>query len=136
VLGDGVNLAARLESADQQSIRTYSSRTVVKLTSEHFYLSHGGLADGGRAKPRPVEVFSVFKRQLAAATRVAGNVSWSGQTLPRPEISRRPPPGLNPPGRKSAGWIFLCTMYRLRCSAYEQKPPPDDWDGSFALAEK
>jgi adenylate cyclase len=31
---------------------------------------------------------------------------------------------------------FLCTMYRLRCAAYEQKPPPEDWDGSFTLEEK
>jgi len=27
-------------------------------------------------------------------------------------------------------------MYLTRCEAYRLSPPPDDWDGSFTLAEK
>jgi len=65
---------------------------------------------------------------------VLGNVSWSGQTLPRPKFPEAAA-RFESTRQEIGGVDFLCTMYRLRCSAYEQKPPPDDWDGSFALAE-
>ena len=34
------------------------------------------------------------------------------------------------------GGDFLCEMYLSRCEAYQLSPPPENWDGSFTLAEK
>ncbi len=135
VLGDGVNLAARLESATKQfHTDILVGEQVEKLTREHFVFRTVDLMTV-KGKTRPVEVFSLLSDRsqpppawLAIyheAIKLYRNRKFS-KAAARFEAARN----------EMGGEDFLCTMYRLRCSAYEQKPPPEDWDGSFILVEK
>ncbi len=135
VLGDGVNLAARLESATKQFYTDILvGEQVVKLTSEHFIYRTVDLLTV-KGKTRPVEVFSVLSD--SSQPPPAWLATYHGavklyRARKFPEAAAK----FESTRQEIGGVDFLCTMYRLRCSAYEQKPPPDDWDGSFALAEK
>jgi len=135
VLGDGVNLAARLESATKQfHTDILVGEEAEKLTRGHFiYRNVGAIAFKGKIKP--VETFVLISDRsqpppawLAAyhdAIRLYRSRKFSEAAGRFDDV------------RKEIGTEdFLCTMYRLQCAAYQQKSPPEDWDGSFTLAEK
>ena len=135
VLGDGVNLAARLESATKQ-FRTdiLVGEQAVKLTQEHFVYRTVDLLTV-KGKTRPVEVFSLLSdRSLPSPAWLAKY--HEAVSLYRARKFPEAAAGFESARQEIGGEDFLCTMYRLRCAAYEQKPPPENWDGSFALAEK
>jgi adenylate cyclase len=135
VLGDGVNLAARLESATKQfHTDILVGEHVEKLTHELFiYRSVDLLTVKGKTKP--VEVFALLGDRLQpppawlAIYHDAVNLYRSRKF---PEAAARFEAARMEMGTDD----FLCTMYRLRCAAFEQNPPPSDWDGSFKLEEK
>jgi len=135
VLGDGVNLAARLESATKQfHADILIGETVEKLTRDHFIFRTVDLLTV-KGKTKPVEVFTLLS-----------------------DKSQPPPPWLAPyqeaiklyRGRQFTqaiaafktvletlgGKDFLCEMYIERCSEYELVPPPENWNGAFILTEK
>ena len=135
VLGDGVNLAARLESATKQfHTDILIGEETEKLTREHFiFRSVGAIAFKGKTKP--VETFQLIsdrslpppgwlepyekavklyrQRQFAAAIELFEKVQR--------EIGRED---------------YLCDMYLLRCSALNESQVSEHWDGAFTLAEK
>ena len=135
VLGDGVNLAARLESATKQfHTDILIGEQVEKLTREHFVFRVVDLMTV-KGKTRPVEVFSLL------SDRSVPPPAWLATYHDAIKLYRaRKFPAAAArfdDARKEMGnEDFLCTMYRLRCATYEQKPPPADWDGSFTLEEK
>ena len=136
VLGDGVNLAARLESATKQfHTDILVGEQVEKLTREHFRLSHGGFDDGGRARRSRSRSSALLSDRSLPPPAWLATYHEAHQTLPAPGNFRRPRHAfiLTMPGRKSAAKIFSAPCIALRCAAYEQKPPPADWDGSFTL---
>jgi adenylate cyclase len=135
VLGDGVNLAARLESATKQfHTDILIGEEAEKLTREHFiFRSVGAIAFKG--KTRPIETFELISDRSS------------------------PPPGWLAPYEKAIKYYrerqfsaaielfekvqreigredYLCDMYLLRCSALKESQVAEHWDGSFTLAEK
>jgi len=135
VLGDGVNLAARLESATKQfHTDILVGEQVEKLTREHFIFRTVDLLTV-KGKTKPVEVFSLLSdRSLPPPAWLA--VYHEAIKLYRARKFSEAAACFDNARKEMVGEDFLCTMYRLRCAAYEQKPPPEDWDGSFTLAEK
>jgi adenylate cyclase len=135
VLGDGVNLAARLESATKQfHTDILVGEQVEKLTREHFVFRAVDLMTV-KGKTKPVEVFGLLSDRSQPppgwlAIYHEAIKLYRGRKFP--EAAAR----FEAARAEMGGEDFLCTMYRLRCSAYEQKPPPEDWDGSFTLEEK
>ena len=134
-LGDGVNLAARLESATKQfHTDILIGATVEALTRDQFVYRRVDLL-AVKGKTRPVEVFALLsdKSQTAPA--------WLEQYHEAIRLYR---------GREfeQAGRMFqavmseigdedyLCRMYDGRCAAYRASPPSADWNGAFTLTEK
>jgi adenylate cyclase len=135
VIGDGVNLAARLESATKQfHADILVGETVEALTREQFVFRPVDLLTV-KGKTRPVEVFTLLGDRSQPAP------AWLEKYLDAVKLYR---------GRKFAesaaqfesaqkeigGEDFLCEMYVKRCKAYIEQPPPENWDGSYTLSEK
>jgi adenylate cyclase len=135
VLGDGVNLAARLESATKQfHTDILVGEQVEKLTREHFVYRAVDLMTV-KGKTKPVEVFSlVSDRSLLPPEWLA--TYHEAIRFYRSRHFAKAAARFDDARKEMGGEDFLCTMYRLRCATYEQKPPPNDWDGSFVLEEK
>jgi adenylate cyclase len=135
VLGDGVNLAARLESATKQfKADILIGEQTEKLTREKFiFRSVGAIAFKG--KTEPIEFFFLLGDRSQPAP------AWLEKYQDAVKLYR---------GRKFAeaaalfeavqkeigGKDYLCEMYVERCEAFLEKPPGVDWDGSFKLTEK
>jgi adenylate cyclase len=135
VLGDGVNLAARLESSTKQfHADILIGEQTEKLTREKFiFRSVGAIAFKGKTKP--IEVFFLLGDRSQSAPM------WLKKYQNAVQLYR---------GRKFAeaavqfedvrtqigGDDYLCEMYIERCKACVEEPPPADWDGSFKLTEK
>ena len=138
VIGDGVNLAARLESACKhygaqllisESTRsrlkgTYrmreADRVVVKGKTEPVVI-HELLDFHTEASfPAAVQVLGHYRDglELYRASRFAEGLASFEQAL-----------GLNPDDR-------LSSLYAERCRHYLQQPPGPDWDGIWVLKEK
>jgi adenylate cyclase len=135
VLGDGVNLAARLESATKQfHTDILIGEQAEKLTREHFIYRTVGLMTV-KGKTKPVEVFSLLSdRSLPPPAWLP--IYHEAIKLFRARKFTEAAVRFEDARKEIVGEDFLCTMYRLYCTTYEQKPPPEDWDGSFTLAEK
>jgi len=134
VLGDSVNLAARLESATKQ-LRTdiLVGEAAEKLTRDQFVYRAVDLLTV-KGKTRPVEVFGVLSDRsqpppawLAVyheAIKLYRGREFA-QAATRFEAAQ-----------KEIGGDYLCAMYIGRCADYIKQPPPQNWDGSHTLAEK
>ena len=135
VLGDGVNLAARLESATKQfHTDILVGEQAEKLTREHFVYRTVDLMTV-KGKTKPVEVFNlVSDRSLPPPAWLA--TYHEAIKLYRGRKFAEAAARFDDARKEIGAEDFLCTMYRLRCAAYQQKPPPEDWDGSFTLEEK
>ena len=135
VLGDGVNLAARLESATKQfHTDILIGEQVEKLTREHFIYRVVDLMTV-KGKTKPVEVFSLLSDHSIPPP--AWLVTYhEAIKLYRARKFPAAAARFDDARKEMSGEDFLCTMYRLRCAAYEQKPPSENWDGSFTLEEK
>jgi adenylate cyclase len=135
VLGDGVNLAARLESATKQfHTDILVGEQAVRLTREHFVYRTVDLLTV-KGKTKPVEVFGLLSdRSLPPpawlATYHAAVQLYRGRKFA--EAAAR----FKRAQREIGAEDFLCEMYLSRCAAYELSSPPEDWDGSFTLADK
>jgi adenylate cyclase len=135
VLGDGVNLAARLESATKQfHADILIGEQTEKLTRDKFIFRTVDLLTV-KGKTKPVEVFSLVSDRSQSAPK------WLEKHQDAVKLYR---------GRKFAeaaalfeiamqeigGKDYLCEMYVERCGVYLKEPPPADWDGSYKLTEK
>jgi adenylate cyclase len=135
VLGDSVNLAARLESATKQfHMDILVGEEAEKLTRDQFVYRAVDLLTF-KGKTKPVEVFGVL------SDRSQPPPAWLASYHEAIKLYR---------GRQFAeaiarfeavqkqmdGGDFLCTMYAGRCADYIKQPPPGNWDGSYALSEK
>jgi len=135
VLGDGVNLAARLESATKQfHTDILIGETVEKLTRDHFIYRTVDLLTV-KGKTKPVEVFALL------ADRSQPPSAWltvyhEGVKLYRSRKFAEAITKFEEARYQIGGEDFLCEMYLSRCAAYQISPPPENWDGSFTLAEK
>lgn len=135
VLGDGVNLAARLESATKQfHTDILVGEEAEKLTRKFFiYRKVGAIAFKGKNKP--VETFTLLSDLTVPAPR------WLAPYHEAVALYRRrkflEAATLFETVQKQIGTPdFLCEMYISRCAALNLSPPPENWDGSFTLSEK
>jgi adenylate cyclase len=135
VLGDGVNLAARLESATKQfHMDILVGEEAEKLTREQFVYRAVDLLTF-KGKTKPVEVFGVLsdRSQSPPAWLAAYHEAiklYRGRQFAEAIVR------FEAVQKQIGGGDFLCTMYAGRCSDYIKQPPPKNWDGSHALSEK
>jgi adenylate cyclase len=135
VLGDGVNLAARLESATKQfHTDILIGEEVEKLTREHFIFRQVG-AVAFKGKTQPVETFTlVSDRSVPAPGWLA--TYHEGVALYRRRKFREAIVLFEAVQKQIGVEDYLCEMYILRCAALGDTELPADWDGAFVLAEK
>ncbi len=135
VLGDGVNLAARLESATKQfHTDILIGEQVEKLTRDVFiYRSVDLLTVKG--KTQPIEVFSILGDR-SEPPPVWLEIYHEAIRLYRTRKFSAAAAKFETARHQIGGEDFLCGMYLSRCAAYEISPPPENWDGSFTLSEK
>ena len=135
VLGDGVNLAARLESATKQfHTDILVGEQVEKLTHEHFIYRTVDLLTV-KGKTKPVEVFGLISNRTqppSAWLAVYHEAVQLYRTRKFPEAVAK----FEAARYQIGGEDFLCEMYISRCAAFQISPPPENWDGSFTLGEK
>ena len=135
VLGDGVNFAARLESATKQfHTDCLVGESVEVLTRDRFVYRHADFVRV-KGKNKPVNIF----------------IPLSDLTTPPPEwladyhkaralyVERKFTEAaalFRAVNVRIGGEDYLCETYATRCDRYAQEPPPADWDGSYTLTEK
>lgn len=135
VLGDGVNLAARLESATKQfHADILIGEQTEKLTRAKFIFRTVDLLTV-KGKTKPVEVFALLNDRSQPAP------AWLEKYQDAVKLYRNRKFGeaarLFETARKEIGMKdYLCEMYIERCEIYLEEPPSVDWDGSFTLTEK
>jgi adenylate cyclase len=135
VLGDGVNLAARLESATKQfHADILIGGEAEKLTRDQFVYRVVDLLTF-KGKTKPIEVFNVLsdRSQPPPAWLAAYHEAvqlYRGRQFAE-AIGR-----FEAVQKEIGGGDFLCTMYLTRCVDYIEQPPPENWDGSHTLSEK
>jgi adenylate cyclase len=135
VLGDGVNLAARLESATKQfHTDILIGETVEKLTREQFVYRIVGLLTV-KGKTKPVEVFALLSEKSIPPPAWLESYHAAVHMFRRREF-KEAIERFKFVQEQISGGDFLCEMYLTHCEAYQQNPPPDNWDGSMTLAEK
>jgi len=135
VLGDGVNLAARLESATKQfHTDVLIGEETERLTREHFiFRSVGAIAFKGKTKP--VETF------LLISDKTLPPPGWLAKYQSAVKLYRErkfeEAIKLFETVQKEIGVEdYLCAMYIARCVALKDGLVSDQWDGSFTLSEK
>ena len=135
VLGDGVNLAARLESATKQfHTDILVGEDAEKLTRDQFVYRTVDLMTV-KGKTKPVEVFGLLSaRSLPPPAWLA--TYHDAVKLYRAQKFSEAAKQFAAAQKEIGAEDFLCEMYLSRCAAYEISPPPADWDGSFTLSEK
>ncbi len=135
VLGDGVNLASRLESATKQfHTDILVGESAEALTRDWFIYRTVDLLTV-KGKTRPVEVFAlVGGRSQPPPPWLA--VYQDAIKLYRGRRFTEAAARFDAARREIGAGDFLCEMYLGRCRAFLQQPPPADWDGSHALTEK
>jgi len=135
VLGDGVNLAARLESATKQfHTDILIGEQVEKLTRDHFIYRTVDLLTV-KGKTKPVEVFGLL------GDRTQPPPAWlavyhDGVKLYRARKFAEATAKFEEARYQIGVEDYLCEMYLSRCAAYAISPPPENWDGSFTLSDK
>jgi adenylate cyclase len=135
VLGDGVNLAARLESATKQfHTDILIGEEVERLTRKNFVYRTVDLLTV-KGKTKPVEVFGLLSDSSERPPAWLA-VYHDGVQLYRGRKFAEATAKFKEARYQIGVEDFLCEMYLSRCEAYELSPPPTDWDGSFTLAEK
>jgi adenylate cyclase len=135
VLGDGVNLASRLESATKQfHADILVGESVEALTREQFvYRSVDAIAFKGKTKP--IEVFALL------SDRSLPPPAWLAKyheviKLYRGRKFAEAANGFEATRKEIGVKDYLCEMYIERCEVYIEQPPPENWDGSYILTEK
>jgi adenylate cyclase len=138
VIGDNVNLASRLESANKQ----YGSRIMIAeqtyqlVASDVLVRELDSLVVKGKTQPVKVyELLSFAKDPLPPhgvkfievynrSIELYKHREWK-QAIASFEHAR-----------KLLGEDYASKMYIERCRHYMHEPPPDDWDGAFVLKTK
>jgi adenylate cyclase len=135
VLGDGVNLAARLESATKQfHTDILIGEQVEKLTRNHFVYRAVDLIKV-MGKTKPVEVFALLSEHSVPPPAWLGTYHGAIKLYRQREF-KEAADQFKLTQDQIVGPDFLCEMYLSRCAAYQLSPPPANWDGSFTLGEK
>jgi adenylate cyclase len=141
VLGDSVNLASRLEGQSKEygfpiivgSTTALAAKDKFAILELDFVMVKGKkepemiYAIAGREEMAQSERFQRLRNLTIEMLACYRSRDWDGALF---AIER---------GRKSdVGHLLelLYNLYEKRLHAYKQSPPPDDWNGAFALLTK
>ncbi len=138
VIGDGVNLASRLESANKAygTEILVSEFTVSELKGSYIMREVDKMRVKGKSKP--VGVFEILdhfgETSLARLPRVLelfeqGQERYRGRDWAAARGFFEQAFGLNPRDGVSR-------LYRDRCDYFTEHPPAEDWDGVWDMKEK
>lgn len=134
VLGDGVNLAARLESSTKQfGCDILVGQTAHELTKNDFVFRRVDNAKF-KGKTAPIEVFTPLG---VAGTQVPGWMQLYDRAVDefRSGHFKKAKELFEEAEEASGAEDFLCQMYVKRCDKLIAEPP-EGWDGSWTLTEK
>jgi adenylate cyclase len=135
VLGDGVNLAARLESATKQfGCDILVGETAYALTKDAFVFRRVDRAVF-KGKTQPIHVFTPLGE---AGMEVPG---WliryhAALDLFYEQKFAEAKEKFGEVNTEMGGDDYLCLMYKKRCDHFLSEPPEADWDGRWVLSEK
>jgi class 3 adenylate cyclase len=135
-IGDTVNLAARLEGAN----KTYGTKSLITESVQakvaHQFLCRELDTLTVKGKSRPVRIFEVLQDKLKAADKLweMCKVFEQGLTLYRRQRW----------GEAAKAFTYLKSRYHdqpsevflRRIELFRRNPPPEDWDGVFAMTVK
>jgi class 3 adenylate cyclase/CHASE2 domain-containing sensor protein len=135
VMGDAVNLAARLESATKQYRQPILvGESIYEMTKELFiYRTVDKMMVKGQSQA--VRVYAPLGAAGAATPpglaeyEAAVAKYYTRDFTGAAELFRAA-------NARMGGADFLCGNFLERCAYYQQSPPPVDWDGGWALKEK
>ena len=135
VIGDGVNLAARLESSTKQfHTDILVGEEAEKLTRDHFiYRSVGAIAFKGKTKP--IEVFMLLGDRSQPAPAWLAKYHEAVR-LYRSRQFEAAAAAFEQVEAEMGGEDYLCRMYLELCASLREQAPGPAWNGSFTLTEK
>ncbi len=134
VLGDGVNFAARMESATKQfHTDCLVGESVEALTRELFVYRHADFVRV-KGKTKPVNIYIPLSDRSTPAPGWLADYHRARALYVARDFTAAA--ALFREVKTRIGEDFLCDQYADRCDLYAQEPPPQDWDGSYTLTEK
>ncbi len=138
MIGDGVNLASRLESACKQ----YAARILIseftfkKLKGTYRIREIDRVVVKGKTKPVGIyEVLDYYTKETFPNMGEVmgyfkdGRTQYLEREWDRAVQSFQKALSLNPNDKPSQ-------IYIDRCYHYKENPPPDDWDGTWVMKSK
>ncbi len=134
-LGDGVNLAARLESATKQfGVDILVAEEAEKLTRDQVVYRRVDLAVF-KGKTQPIQVFTPLGEVGIEVPAWLGNYHAALDLFHQKKFVEAKSAFVTV-NAEMGGEDYLCKMYQKRCDHYIEEPPPENWDGSWTLTEK
>ncbi|MEI6715563.1 MAG: adenylate/guanylate cyclase domain-containing protein [Verrucomicrobiota bacterium] len=135
VLGDGVNLAARLESSTKQfGCDILVGETAEALTRDHFVFRRVDRAVF-KGKTEPIDVFTPVGEMGILVPDWLGRYHGAIDLYRNQEFSEAKQK-FGEVLEELNGTDFLCKMYQKRCDHFMEEKPAPDWNGSWVLSEK
>ena len=135
VLGDGVNFAARMESATKQfHTDCLVGESVEQLTRAHFVFREVGFLRV-KGKTKPVHIFSPLSEKTTSAPEWLADYNQA-LALHRSRDFAGAAALFTNVNERCGGDDFLCGWYLDLGRKYFIEPPREDWDGSETLTEK
>lgn len=137
VIGDEVNLGARLEAANKY----YGTYTMISERTYELAREHVGARELDLirvvGKEKPVKVYELIDRkgEVPKAKQEVVDIYEEGLKEYRKKEWRKAI-ALFENALKKDPHDGPSLAYIKRCSAYEQAPPPEDWDGVYTLTAK
>ena len=138
VIGDSVNLAARLESANKQyHTRLMLGDRTYKMVSDRIIARElDKLVVMGKTEPVTVyELIQLASRPMAPEQLQFLELYQQALTLYRSRQWSAAVAGFEKALKVNRG-DHTCQIYIERSHLYESMPPPDDWNGVFILRTK
>ncbi|WP_207680186.1 GAF domain-containing protein [Desulfonema magnum] len=138
MIGDGVNLASRLESACKQYYARIliSEFTFQKLKGTYRIREIDRVVVKGKTKPVGIyEVLDYYTEETfpnmgeVMGCFKDGRTRYLEREWDRAVQTFQTALGLNPNDK-------LSQVYIDRCNHYKEDPPPDDWDGTWVMKSK
>jgi len=134
-LGDGVNLAARLESATKQfGVDILVAQEAMAITKEHVVYRRVDMAIF-KGKTEPIHVFTPLGEVGMDVPAWLDHYHAALDQFHRREFVEAKA-AFGKVNEEMGGHDYLCKMYQDRCDHYIEEPPKPDWDGSWKLTEK
>ncbi len=135
VLGDGVNFAARLESATKQfHTDCLVGQSVEELTREQFVFREVGFLRV-KGKTKPVHIFTPFSEKATPAPEWLADYH-KALALHRSRDFSAAATLFTEVKLRAGNEDFLCDWYLDLGRRYTVAAPREDWDGSETLTEK